>query len=618
MIDVAPAEAVVDEALREAYAPESTEPMHEWARSIELSAAESIEHHGAYDWEFTPWVRWIMEQVQQRTCRELFIKKSAQSGVTLGMLLIIVWLITHRPVNLLYAIDSVPEARKISKSRLQPMIKSCTGMDAVLEGLGDDDISNLFFNLPAMQLHITGAYSPGTMANKSLGAILLDELDLHPPSPQGESDTVDQARLRIKAVEQGFLIGFSKPKDWDGPTNQNYLGGTRHKMMVPCPHCGCRQELKKDGLKFGHCKDLAGEWDQARILRETYYECDCCHGRIEEQHKRAMVLAYEMVPTNVPNAAGKWPDEFHAVPGRLSLEVTDLYSQFANSTWGQIALEWVLAQGDPIKLKHFLRDRLAEATKEKKTDVSENQILAMRGGYEFGCLPPGKIAKHNQNGSLCVVMQVDVQQDLKKWTKMGFAPDGEAWLISYGSTLSFDELLAVADEDIKLGVRPDDPGPVTKVLVGFIDEGHDTMKVRDFCLRSNGRFWPVRGRGGIQVREVVDRKDDVPHEGGYVSVYHFSDDDFKKELYRYRIGEFPRIAGGVSPIKRLWFPVDIEDEFVKELCAEQMALVKVRGRMVMRWLDPKEANDYGDCVKIGLVAWYVIKPYFQPLAAAAA
>lgn len=596
------------ELLGEAYAPETDEPMWEWAaRVIELSPAESIEHHGPYDWTLTPWARWIMEQVQQRTFKELFIKKSSQSGVTLIILIVIVWLVKHRPVNMLYAIDSVPEARKISKARLQPMLERCTETNVILENADDDDVSNLFFNLPSMQLHIIGAYSAGAFANKSIGAILLDELDLHPPAPQGEPDTIDLARDRIKNVEQGFLIGFSKPKDWESPTNQNYLTGSRHKIFVPCPHCDAFQPLRREGLKFDHCRDLAGAWDNSRILAETFYECEICHQPIRDEQKRAMLMRCEVRPTNFGQ------DDDKPFPGRLSLEINDIYSQFASSSFGQLALEWVDAQADTSKLKRVLPGRFAEPWREKKHDVTQNQILALRGGYEFGCLPPARIARHAQDGRPAIIMEVDVQQDLKKWTKTGYAANGECWVISYGSTLAFDDLLAVMDEPIKLGVRYDDPGDEVRAQIGFIDEGHDTKSVRDFCLRSGGRFWPVKGRGGLQVREVVERKDRVPHEGRELSIYHFSDDDFKRDLYKGRIGEFERIKAGVSPIPRLWLPSDVEDEFVKELCAEQMVQQKVRGRMVWRWLDPKEANDYGDCLKIGLVGWYVIKPYFQPV-----
>lgn len=612
---------LVREVLSPAYEPETDEPIAQWiSRNVELSKKESIEHSGQYDVSLTPWVAWIWDQVQHRTFKELHIKKSSQSGVTLGILLLILWLVRHRPVNMLYAIDSVPEARKISKARLQPLLEECTGTKVILDNQDEDDVTNLFFNLPDMQLHLTGSYSAGTFANKSIGAIILDELDLHPPSPQGEPDSVDLARDRIKNVAEGFLITFSKPKNHEDPITRNYLTGTRHQIFVPCPHCGTMQVLRREGLRYDHCKDTAGEHDRERILHETYYQCAnelCANGEecgriYEKKHKGWMLARMEVRQTNF-GTDPQDPDKPY--PGRLSLEVTDLYARLGDSTWGRLALEWHDAQGDDSKMKRVLAGRFAQGWKNKKTEVGKKQVYALCGGYEHRCIPRDRLARDAQ-GRPAITMQIDVQgSGLKKWVKMGFAPSGEAWVIDYGATLSYEELSAVADEPVRLGMRYDDPGlEEARVVVGLIDEGHETMKVRDWCLTTRGRFHPCKGRGNLQVREVVELKERVPHEGREVDIYHFSDDDFKRDLYRGRIGEFERIKAGVSPIPRLWLPVYPDDSFVDELCQERMVQEKVRGRVVWKWADPAGPNDFGDGVKMGLVLWYVIKPFFQPSA----
>lgn len=596
--------------LAECWREETSEPMPEWAaRCIELPPEESIEHSGRYDVSVTPWVGWVMDWIQHRRNKELIVRKSSQSGLTLGLLIAIAWLVVHRPTHVLMALDSVPEVRKLSKARLKPLLmKWCGEAAAKLEQVDEDNLSNLYLQLRGMVVHLVGAFSAGPFANKSIGLVVLDELDLHPVgSNGGEASSLELARDRIKNVEQGMLVALSKPVLWEGPINQNYLTGSRHRLFVPCPHCGGMQVLRWEQMRFSHCKDLAGEWDTARLLRETYYECEVelCKGKIEEHlHKRTMLLQME------PRATNTGQDAHKPFPGRDSLHVSDLYSQFPSAAWGKLACEWVEAQGDYAKLRKFLNSRLGEAQRERKTETEEKQIHALSGGYEHGCLPwqPARDAQ----GRPAIGMFVDCQQDVKKWVKIGFKADGEAALINYGQTLSFEDLLVEADSPVRIGLRWEDGGPEERVFLGLIDEGYATGLVRDFVLTAGGRFWPCKGRGGLQVRDVVEPRSNCMHNGVPLTVYHFSDDDFKRELYKGRIGEFPRIKAGISPFKRLWLPQYLEDGFVKELCAERMVQERVRGRLVTKWAEPTGPNDFGDAVKMGLVWWYVVKGFFQP------
>lgn len=216
-------------------------------------------------------------------------------------------------------------------------------------------------------------------------------------------------------------------------------------------------------------------------------------------------------------------------------------------------------------------------------------------------------------------MASDVQEDVKKWVKVAFMPDGECFVVDYGACLSYDELLLEADKPVIIddwGDTPEEDRKDPVVFLGLIDEGHDQKGVRDFCQRSDDRFYPVKGRGGIQVKDVVEEKTNFTHNDEPIVVYFCSDDDFKAELYLMRIGKFHEIekahkAGQKHPIPRLWFPRKPNPEFIAELCAEKREQVMKRGRLVWAWVDPTDPNDWGDALKYCFVDWYLIKEFFQ-------
>lgn len=581
------------------YRPGSDLSLLEWAKKeIVLSPEESIDFSGPYDPTMAPWHPFIFGFFEDPRWRELVVMKSSQTGVTLAVLIVICYYVAEMPAHVLYAIDSRDEAKKISKMRLQPMLKQCAACDEAME-VDEDDLTTLFLMVRGMAIHIIGGGSAGAFANKTVKLAILDELDKHPDNPQGEANTIDLARDRIKNVSDAKLFAFSSPKGFDNVTNQEYLTGTRHKGFVPCPHCGGMQDLVWEQMRFGHCKDAKGEWDLERVMRETRYECIHCEQHIEEKWKSWMldVDRIQFLPTNLNL------DEHKREPRKLSLHISDLYSQFPESSWGNLAVQFINASKSPSKLQAFFNGRMGQPKKEKRSKTNKNDVFALCGGYEHKTCPSYPAFSIDERPS--VFMCADVQADVKKYAKGVFDRTGQLWIVDYGETLSFDELEAVANEPTKCG--PDQRE--YKTTWGLIDEGHNTKQVRTFCLSTGGRWWPVKGRGGIQVKDVVTESP-INHDGAPLVAYHCSDDDFKLELYVGRIGEFERIRAGKSTIPRMWLPIYVEPRFVDELCAERRERQRVRGRMVWVWVDPTDPNDFGDAVKYLLVLWYKMKEFF--------
>lgn len=589
-----------------------------WAkRNVFVPPEVSPEFPGMYDVRVTPLVDILFEFYDSPDYDEFIGCKSSQSGLSQGAHVCVLDYAVHVGKNIILSLDSRDEAKRVSQTRLQPMIKHCGALSTRVSE-NEDDWTNLTLMLKGLTVFLMGSHSPTALANKTAGLAICDEVDNYPERPKDESNAVDLLRDRIKKVMGSKLIAFSKPKNEDTIIWPEYLTGSRHKCFVPCPHCGHLQELVWEQVRFDHCKNVLAEWDYDRVLKETYYECANpeCKKPIEESQKAWMIEHKEWRATN----EGK--DKWKPKPRKMSVHISDLYSLFPKDTWGHLATEWLDAQKSQSKLMSFFRGRLGLPWKEKRIEIATGDIRKMVGGYRRGQCP--------ENPDI-VLMASDVQKDVKKWVKTAWRLDDETcWVIDWGVTLTFEQLVSEADTPVEVLRWPEDVPKEKRtdptVWKGLIDEGYDQPAVRDFVISTyipgpagalDYRFYPVFGRAGLQTVTWKDMFDVIRpnHKGWAITVYKINDDAFKQELYNNRIARYREVEAalkkGEDPpaVPRLWFPVGIDDEFVSELCQEARVWDEKRKKWV--WREPPQANDFGDALKYNLCTWYILAPFLH-------
>lgn len=580
---------------RSTFRVRETLPPSRWIERerIALSKRESPGNPGVYSFALTPYLRWVLDLYADRSVNEVWGMKSSQVGVTLGLLLLLAYVAKAAPVNTLYSIDSRDEAKRISRSRLQPMLLNVLGSKGKEEEdappAGKDQFSVLTIYLPEMTVFLSGGHSQGALANKAIGFAIVDEVDEHPVPPEGEAHSVDLVRDRLKTVDFGKAFFVGKPKLKSGTMFREHAQGSCHRYFVPCPHCGKSQTLEWSQVKFDHCKAASGEWMKDRVAVETYYQCSHCKRPIDETAKGKMVGAGEWRQTNN-----------EAIPGRISFHISDLYSPFAR--WGTLANEFIEAanSGSLVKLQRFFNSRLGEAWEPHQSEVKTADVLKLVGDY---CMTDDRGPGWVPVDPAMIVLGCDVQGDVYKWVRTAFAPTGEAWVIDYGYTLAADELIEVFDSPITC--RPPGCEETTRTCDGaLIDEGFKTLEIRDFVLRSGGRFWASKGRAGIQVKKTV-AESVTEHRGAQMLVYHFDDDAFKRDMYLARIQRFDKIASGEVKISRIWLPRNVRRDLLDELCGEKLIERKnKRGYTEWQWVRTA-ANDFGDALKLCMVAWAI-------------
>jgi phage terminase large subunit GpA-like protein len=592
------------------YRPIERIALEFWAeKNIILRAKESIDRPGPYKRGRSIAAARILDAfMSDPQWRTLVVRKSSQTGLTLHVLILICRCIAEMQINILYIIDTIDSARDISQKRLQPMLEDCRATrQAISEN--SSDMNMLSYDLPSGALWLGGANSVGFLANKTAGLVAFDELD-KPKIKKGEAHPWLLALNRMKMVEDGKAIGWSTPTLETGMTNVGYLAGSCHLLFVPCPRCGEFQSIEWENIRFDHCKDALGNYDLIKVLNDTWCQCIACKGRIDEHEKPDMVMAGIPRPTNfkeveidgVTQRIPAW------APGEMSAWISDLYSDHPKSTWGKIAVEFLQARGDTKKMHDWENGRMGRPIKHTVSNVTHRHVAKLRGSYKRGTLPVVP----------CVaVMAIDNQGNHQKFVKGAFMPNGDLYIVDWGRTLSLEEYVQAEKPDqIPIVDQPiqTPKGPIT-VQRSIVDEGGKdgtSYIVRNFCFRLFPKFVPCKGRGGVQVKNTIHWSESKLMRGGEggIPVCHFDDDGFKTLLYIDRIKKFDEFKSRNFGVPRIWLPIDVTEEFVRELCGENLVKEADEFGVIQFVWQPNPPNDWGDGVKMLYVLWNTISQFF--------
>lgn len=562
------------------YAPEPSEEIYEWAeRTMKIPPQENSELAGTL-WTSarSPYVRELMKWVKQPGKGEFWIRKSSQTGFTMAVLIIICWCIVHRPMPMAYAINSIEEARKISKVRLQNWIK----YNALLEEMGEeeDSLNNLTFFLKSSTFYMLSASTVGDWQNKSIELFVLDELDLH-PYHKGQGTTVEMARERCKRPKNAKIIGFSTPGETDQITTE-FKAGTMEEIRFPFPCCGHPQALKKENLVWSskEFRDLAGGLDLAKVETEAYFRCELCQGKLFDHQKMAAMQAYESVPTNRKGN-----------PRVRSMHVWDAYSSFV--TFGQIALKWHAAEGDPTRMERLYRGTFGEQFDREGRSVRMVDVLECRSTYERGTIPFKPVL---------FTVAIDLQKDVQKACKVAVDAQGNFAVIDWVTTLALEHAIEWSREPCQ---GPD--GEMFYCTHGWIDEGHRHDVVRRACLANLDLFWPVKGRPGVQMKDTITTSESTV-DGEPILTYHIAEDLFKWQLLNMITERKKRLRRGGGAV--IHFPINADDDedFLAEFCNET-PIQKTNSLGKKRWeWKVTGPNDFWDTVKYCLGIYTLMRP----------
>lgn len=530
------------------------------------------------------------------------VMKGTQTGVTESALNGVRYFAVHDPRNVIFAIDNARQAGEVNEIRLQPTLKRL-GQKIFTDN--QDDAGKFILKLRRMIVWFLGSYNEASATQKMAETVILDELEEH-----GNAD-VNDWRSRMKTSDRRLLVAMSKPKFTGGPIDREYRNGSMHVPEIPCPHCGEFQQLEQDNMKFSHCKNVLGEWDFDRVLRETYFECVHCKKPIEERHKRwfndrsrRRWRRTNFSATNAPLGARKT-----AEPNHISFKLPDFYSYDDSVSWGRLAIEYINSKGDPEKRRTYANHHGADPYEIKVVKLEISNILILRANYPRAVCPWLPRA---------IVLGSDVGLGYVKWVVLALRITqeyhGECALLDYGLVREPDDILRLMEKQTYLCAEDNKSYSIT---LGGMDEKYETLKVQQACLKSQRRLWPTAGIGSdVTIKSIgFTQIPGAPPWFGFIS---YNDRDAKHDLYTDRIGSWAhwRELGCPSDPKLqpigppLHYFQELSDapnsphlEFLNEHTKERLVEVPgvhARRQFVFKRFGP---NHWPDAIKVALVMW---------------
>lgn len=637
--------SLLPDAFSRAFAALPDMEIWQWANQNVWLENKHTSEAGPYRWERTPWncrlqemfrtpVMHVFDRVENKWVEtqvtEVNSMKCSQGGVSEAVLNGIRWKAAYRPENVIYTIDTRETARDISE-RLAPSLRK---LDADIFTGDDDDIGTYTMRLRAMDIWFQGSFSTGKFASKQAPVVICDEVEEHGTETKDTSTTTNAAS-RKKCADNGLQVNLCKPKLHGGPIHRLWRRGNREEFHVRCPHCerwqfltffrneddshpryapfsddldevrdeqtgeviatlprplasGEKRKIKTGRLVFGHCKNLLGEWDELRILKETFYECAHCLGKIEEHQKPSLLAGARWIPTAI------------GTPGIVSQHINDLYSTDRNSSWGRIVLAYLTAKRSGRgELQGFYNHQLGLPFRD---EAQKTTIEILRGniagsGPEDNC-PPYKRGQipwltvtadgKGQPDFALLILGADIGGNYAKWALGAVHPNFEdVAIIDWGEEVDPDALTEImVRSQWPLAANPAKRyGP----QFGFADAKYRKNEVYKACLAVPGRrLIPVAGLGGTaaQVQKLYGFHQLPSYPKGFRKLT-YNDREAKDELYTDRLRLKKR---------RVLFPSDLENDqtFCAEVSAEELV---TDDRGVTKWNEFPSPNHWGDCVK---------------------
>ena len=467
-------------------------------------------------------------------------------------------------------------AQRNSKHRIDPLIEESPVLKDIIAPPRSRDSGNtvLMKEFRGGVLVMTGANSAVGLRSMPVRYLFLDEVDAYPLDVDGEGDAIHLAEARTRTFARRKILLVSTPTIAGASIiEREYEASDQRRYFVPCPHCGHRQWLRFERLR----------WERGQPETAAYL-CESCEAAIAEHHKSRMLELGEWMAQGIGTSAG-----FH---------LSSLYSPWRK--WREIAASWEKAAMSESRsvatIKAFKNSELGEAWVEEGEAPDWQRLLERREDYSLGSVPAG---------GLLLTAGADVQKDRIEVSIWAFGRGKESWLVEHrvlmGDTARdavwkhLGELVAETWTHAS-GARL----PLARLA---LDTGFATQEAYTFVrLARDPRVMAVKGsaKGAALVGTptAVDATTGGKKLRRGIKLFTVAVGIAKLEFYN-SLRKVPEVAeDGVTiryPTGFVHLP-KVDAEYLQQLCAEQLITRRDRnGYPVREWQKMRERNEALDC-----------------------
>lgn len=412
-------------------------------------------------------------------------------------------------------------------------------------------------------LYATTAGSASNLAELAARYIYGDEVDRWDLDVDNEGDPIELAETRASTFGRNAKIYFSSSPTIKGASRiaDLFAQSDQRHYYVPCPHCGERQVLEWENLKWtdDYC--------------QVQYLCCTCGCLIDEHHKGEML------------ARGEWRAHAEGDGETVGFTLNALYAPLGWVSWLDLAKQYDEAKaaqdkGDLGTMQVFYNTRLARLWDAAQEMTKASELKARAEDYPLGSVP---------RGALILTAAVDTQHNRLELLVIGWGEGLERWVVDHQVIMgdpADERTWALLDEKLKVRYRHVSGVEMAICATGIDSGGHHTDEVYQFTrLRRWRNVLALKGssRAGRPVLAQRPSKVDVTwrgttHKEG-AELWMIGTDTAKDWIYnRYALGEGPGA---------LHFSRDLPDDFYDQAVAERKIARYVKGHKRIEWIKGK-------------------------------
>lgn len=577
--------AVTAVALR----PDPAVSVSAWAAESRYVAPEaSTMHHGKWSNDLVPYLVEPMDCLSlSDPCLEVVVKKSAQLGFTEAGINMFGTIATRTPAPMLIVLPTVDTASKWVKTKLEPAIEVSPTLKAAIrekKSRDEDGSTSRFKRFAGGFAIITGANSSADLKTWSVRVVIFEEVSEYPADVDNAGDPVELAIARTKAVSEFRKLYFNSTPGLKASCRISirYEASDQRRYYVPCPHCDDFHVLTFDNM----------DWASDQAPYGAFFVCPSCGSTIESHHRRSMVSAGvwlktypgEDAPPDIVAPADVERYRTRSSAGRApGFAIWQAYSPFV--AWDYTVAEYLRAQGAPAMEKVFTQQALGEAWEETGEGADPQKLTGRLEAYPVRIMPPG---------CLFTTLGADVQGNRIEWAVWGWGIGKTSWLIDKGviegdtSDLTTFRPLS----EIVMRSYENSRGASWPIEASAIDAGFNTQTVYAWVRMMAPRVIAVKGMPGHWAPPLgTPRQQAVTYRGTRskfgVLLWGVGTWTLKAEFYANlrKTVEGPR-EDGSYPFGYVHMPMEIDEDYLRQLTAEELVTRTVGRLLVQEWVNP--------------------------------
>lgn len=497
----------INELVDRLLQPRSREALSEWAaRNIDFSLSPNYDTplHAPFDPAFAPYMIPVLDWLQDRGTREIWIRKCSRAGATEYVLAWLRWIVVEAPRPTFYLTADQLTTERFMVSRIKRGFATCPRANRLYREAqklrGGDNEHDIRFT--HMDFRVSWPSAKGAFKQDGWAAIVADEFSTW--------KTYASEMLRKRAGTYPFhkIVGLSSPDptrkgNAADPVIQEFENADQCMWMMPDPKTGNLFAWRFDGIKWpSDCKDVeTGEWDSQRVEAEAYFLTP--DGTRIENSERAAV-----------SASGQWVAQSdHGQPGHRSIWIVGPMVPFVDGDFGVLARRFLSAKRrSPDALRAYFYENWADigisapdSAEAGDTEIRRRALQYARGQNALEVIGPDDepIIEVPDGSIKGLFLTVDVQKYHLWWVARRWACVGGERVVSaleeWGNAPTFDELA-----DLIGRIEPNGVG----IDIGYAERFGETAV---FCADLD--CFALRGEDNMKSGDIYVRDDLDPMEG---------------------------------------------------------------------------------------------------------